>query len=98
MQERLIYTEPELTLEQLARLLGTSRHTLSAFLNDTLGCGYYSYLERFRVAHAVRLLRSCPGKSILEIAYDSGFGSKATFNRRFKAATGQPPSSLRQLC
>jgi AraC-like DNA-binding protein len=95
MAEDRLYTDPDLTLPDLADSLGQTRHRVSQCLNGYIGDSFYDYLARYRIRHAERLLREHPEQSILEVAFASGFSSKATFNRQFKEVTGRSPSSVR---
>ncbi len=87
------WREPELSATDLARRLGTNLNYLSRALNEGLGQNFAEFINRQRVAAACELLRG-PG-DILAIALAVGFGSKASFNRAFKAYAGMTPSAFR---
>lgn len=87
------WREPDLSLTELARRLGTNTHYLSRALNDGLGTSFSQFVNRLRVEEAKRRLRG--DGDILSIALDVGFGSKASFNRVFRAETGTTPSAWR---
>jgi len=93
MEARKIYLEPELTLTELAKKIGTNASQLSKVINGVYGKSFNDYVNEFRVQEAIRLLQTPAYRnfSLLAIAYDAGFNSKSTFNRAFKKVTGKNP-------
>ncbi|MDF2193231.1 helix-turn-helix domain-containing protein [Paraflavitalea sp. CAU 1676] len=95
MEKDKPYLEPELTIYALADALGSNRHHLSQVINERLGFSFFDFVNRYRVK-AVQEKLADPGArhmSIMGIAYDCGFNSKATFNASFKKMTGTTPSA-----
>lgn len=93
METQKIYLEPELTLTELAKKIGTNASLLSKVINGVYGKSFNDYVNEYRVEEAIRLSQT-PGYenfNLLAIAYDAGFNSKSTFNRAFKKATGKSP-------
>jgi AraC-like DNA-binding protein len=98
IQTEKSYLNPRLTLERFAALLRASPRHVSLAVNRCFEQNFQEYINRFRVEEAKRLLRDDGDqqRTILEIAQQSGFNSKATFNRIFKLSTGVTPSAYRQ--
>ncbi len=95
MEEAQPYLEPELTIYTLATELESNRHHLSQVINAQLGTSFFDFINSYRVK-AVQAKLADPALrklSILGIAYDCGFNSKATFNTSFKKHTGMTPSA-----
>ena len=92
------YLDPNLSLGSLAGQLGMTDKALSGLLNDTLGTSYTDYVNRLRVDEARRRLADPDNDhlTVLAVGLDAGFASKSTFNRVFKAETGETPSAFRQ--
>lgn len=88
------WREPELGLGELARRLGTNSNYLSRALNEGLGQSFSEFLNRQRIAEAQALLAG--DDDVLGIALRVGFGSKASFNRVFRAQVGCTPSDYRR--
>lgn len=90
------WREEALTLAVLARRLHTSPRTLSRALNEGLGQTFNEFVNRMRVDAVARELRDpAHRRDLLQVAFDAGFSSKASFNRAFKAYTGLTPSAFR---
>ncbi len=90
------YLEPELTLPDLARRLRTNPVVLSQVINAGAGQNFNDFVNAYRVNEFKRQVR-LPGKahlSLLGIALDCGFNSKATFNRAFRKFTGTSPKDF----
>ena len=96
MQEQAHYLEMDLTLGELAAAIGTTPRDLSEAINGEGGVSFYDFVNSYRVAAARQLLLDAPNEKILSVAYQSGFNSKSTFNKAFKAETGQSPSEFRK--
>jgi AraC-like DNA-binding protein len=66
-------------------------------LNERLKKSFYDFVNGYRVEEARRILRDPRrgDQKILTIAFDSGFASKAAFNRVFKRHTGMTPSEYK---
>lgn len=87
-----VYLDNELTLEGLAKKMRIPMHHLTQLFNVYLGENFNQYINRFRVDYACQLLLDNDGSlSIEQIAFNSGFNSKVSFNRHFKNITGQSP-------
>ncbi len=97
MDEHRPYLNEHLKLEDLAFAIGTPPHNLSELINKSYGCGFFEFVNRHRVDAAKKLLADNKhvDKKILAIAFESGFNTKATFNRVFKEYTGFTPSAYR---
>lgn len=88
------HLEPRLSIREVAARMGTNETYLSRTLNQGLGQSFNGFINTLRVDHAKNLLRK-GDRSVLNVAYDSGFNSKATFNRVFKDISGTTPSAFR---
>lgn len=96
MTEKRMFTDSMLTLPQLSEALGVTPHQLSELLNSRLNTGFRQYVNQRRVELAKRILAEDPDRTILDIAFDCGFGSKSPFNAAFVQATGKTPSEWRR--
>jgi AraC-like DNA-binding protein len=83
------------TLEGLAAEAGTSRSVLAERFTRYLGDPPLTYLARWRLQLASRLLETTR-KTIQQIATDVGYDSEASFNRAFKREFGNPPARYRK--
>jgi AraC-like DNA-binding protein len=91
------WRDPDLSLERLARHLGTNTAYLSRALNEGLRLSFNEAINRLRVADVCRRLdASDGGAEILDIAFAAGFSSKTSFNRVFKSQIGKTPSHYRE--
>ena len=100
MQERKPYLNPDLNLVDLAREMSYSRAQLSEVINSGFEKNFNDYVNEYRVDAFKDMLAQGRHKqlSLLGIAYECGFNSKATFNRVFKKFTHNSPSDyLRSL-
>jgi AraC-like DNA-binding protein len=93
------YRETGLTVGRLADRLGTPEHRLRKLINSGLGYrNFSSYINSHRVEDAKEILAD-PERArlqILQVALDLGYGSIASFNRAFREATGEAPTSFRR--
>lgn len=88
-----VYIEPELTLTELAKKMGTNASLLSKVINTRYGMSFNDLINKLRVEEAIRLIGETKYKNLnlLAVAFDAGFNSKSTFNRAFKKMTGKNP-------
>ncbi len=94
MRQQELHSDPELTLDRLADAVGLTPQQVSQALNQQLGLTFYRYVNQQRVAAAKRLLAETD-LNVLDAAMQAGFATKATFNKTFKAETGQTPTQFR---
>lgn len=89
------YLDNNLNLEQVTSQLNISRHWLSQVINDKLNTTFFDLINEYRVEEfKKRIINGDAQKfTVLGIALDCGFNSKASFNRVFKNQTGITPSS-----
>lgn len=93
LEEGKAYEDPELSLTQLAKALKTNSSVLSKVINQGFQLNFNDFINDYRVNALKQKLEAGEYKTqtLLGIAYDCGFNSKATFNRAFKKATGVTP-------
>jgi AraC-like DNA-binding protein len=90
------FLNPDLNLSELAKNLQMHRAELSEIINTGFGQNFNDFVNSFRVDFFKQKLSEGAHKqlSLLGIAYDSGFNSKATFNRVFKKLTNTSPTEF----
>lgn len=96
MTKDRIYLEPTLTLTDLSRKLGVNSTVLSYAINNGFGKNFNDFVNEFRISEVKEKLTNGDDSSLLNVAFDCGFNSKATFNRAFKKFTGISPKEFAQ--
>lgn len=93
IEEEKVYLNPELDLGLLAKMMGMHKNQLSALINEE-GQNFNSLINHYRIeAFKARINNpQYAHMSLLGLAFEVGFNSKATFHRVFKQETGQTPS------
>ena len=87
------WRDPGLSLGELARKIGTNSATLSRALAPH--GGFAAVVGATRSEAAAQRIAAGEGDDLLRLAMDCGFGSKASFNRAFRARFGTSPSAYR---
>jgi CheY-like chemotaxis protein len=84
----------DITREDVAAYVGVSEGYLSRTFQDELGLAPITYLNRYRVNQAKRLLRE-GAQTITEIAHAIGFPDSNYFSRVFRREVGVSPKQFR---
>lgn len=95
INQEKIYLVEGLRLPEFARLLRLNRTQFSELLNTRFGMTYPAYINQLRIDEAKRQLVAQPEKRIIDIAFDIGFGSKASFCSVFQSLAGLSASDYR---
>lgn len=90
------YRNSELSLAKLASSIGLSPHHLSEVLNQHAGKNFNHFINAYRVKEVCEKLNSSSSLKVLDIAIQSGFSSKSTFNTIFKKFMGVTPTQYRE--
>jgi transcriptional regulator GlxA family with amidase domain len=84
----------DVTPDRAASAVGLSPRQFSRLFREALGVTPKRFILETRLRHA-RFLVENSGRSITEIAYETGFADCAHFATAFKARFGAPPRDLR---
>lgn len=84
----------ELSLEQVSAAAGLNKCYFCRLFKKACGVGFSEYLNFVRVSKAEKMLRNTD-KTVLEIAFDSGFSSVSYFNSIFRKYKGCTPTACR---
>ena len=84
----------ELSLEQVAKSVNTSKFYFCKVFKKSTGINFTDYLSRVRIEKSKNLLLN-PNLRVSEIAFEVGFQSLTHFNRVFKKILGQSPTEYR---
>lgn len=97
LEKDKLHLNESLNLTEMANGVGITNKKLSELLNQHLDTNFYNLINEYRVKEVKERLKTVDsGKyTLLSIAYDSGFQSKASFNRIFKQKTGVSPVHYR---
>lgn len=89
LQEEKIMN-PRANATQVAKQLQSNPSFISMVVNRGFGLNFNDFINQFRIEAVKEMLKKGEHKkqTLLGIAYECGFNSKATFNRAFKKVTG----------
>lgn len=85
-----------LNLNTVSNRIRIPVHRLSAYFNEILGESFPSWLNRHRIERVCVLMCERPASSILELAFECGYRSKATFNAQFSRIMGMSPTQWKK--
>ena len=90
------FLNPQLALSDLSKDLGVNSAVLSYVINSGFDKNFNDFVNEFRINEVKSKLQSGEAErlTLLGIALESGFNSKATFNRAFKKFTGVVPKEF----
>lgn len=96
IQTDKLYQNPELSLTEVAKKLQTNTSIISKTINQGFTMNFNDFINNYRIEAVKTMLVNGDHKksTLLGIAYDCGFNSKATFNRAFKKNTGFSPKEF----
>lgn len=77
--EKELFLNPNLTLDETAKEMKTSKHLLSQYLNEKLGKSFTNFINEYRIEKAKELLQHKNNYTIEGLGYECGFNSKSTF-------------------
>ena len=90
-EESQLYLQYDISLPQLAQIIGTNRLYLSQHFS-TQGTTYNAYINGLRIQHFMNLYHEAVAThqpiSVQQMALQSGFRSYSTFNAAFKQSMG----------
>ena len=96
MSDERPYLDPSLTLTDLTRAVGVNSTVLSHLINKGFEKNFNDFINEYRINEVKSRLRATDDETMLAIALESGFNSKATFNRAFKKFTGRTPREFQE--
>ena len=97
MEKDRLFLQPDLNLQELALHLKSGAPQVSATINQVFQQNFNDYVNSLRIEEFIRLYKLQGDKyTLLSLAFDSGFNSKATFNRAFKKIKGSSPREFLQ--
>lgn len=89
------YLDPDLSIDDLSTQLIIKRHHLSQVINLSFNKNFFEFINSYRIEEFKKQAKDFNNDhlSILGIALNCGFNSKATFNSVFKKQEGVTPSA-----
>ena len=98
MEKSKPFTNPNLTLNELATKVKIQPHILSKVINQGFQKNFFDFINNYRIDEFKKRMEDNRYKNhtLISVAYDVGFNSKTAFNRSFKKITNQTPSEFYQ--
>lgn len=96
MKNERPYTDPDLKISDLAKMIDSTAHALSFLFNQYLKTSYYDYINGYRVAEFKRIVKELDTSkyTLTALSQKCGFSSRASFFRHFKNITGITPAEF----
>ncbi|MGV6830452.1 MAG: helix-turn-helix domain-containing protein [bacterium] len=98
MENDQLYKDPDLNLKKLADHLDAKSYMVTKSLNVVFEKKFNDFINEYRITELKSLLKDPKNKqfTLLSLAFEAGFNSKASFNRAVKKITGNSPSALKE--
>lgn len=94
-----VYLQSDITINELAKTLGTTRVVLSKIINTYFQKNFSSLLNEYRVKEAIKLLTDSKTKNykLEAIAQMCGYNNRQVFHSAFKKETSLTPLDFKEL-
>ena len=89
------HLDQDCDLDRIAAKFDISRSLLTRIFRANTGTSVVEYLNARRLEKAAVLL-TAQSRTIVQVAFESGFSNLSHFHRKFKAAYGLTPAAFRQ--
>ncbi|MEA4917647.1 AraC family transcriptional regulator [Proteiniphilum sp.] len=98
MEEKKLFTNPELRITDIALILGTNRTYISRIVNEEMETNFCDWINSYRIDYAVNIMNDPKQNhlSALQVSEISGFSSVSAFYRVFKEKQGISPGRYRE--
>lgn len=93
-EEDKVYLNKDLTLWDLSRIIGTNRTYISTIINTEFESNFSTFVNKYRVEYAKKLLKHNPVINNQDLADAAGFGSVVSMQRAFQTIEGK---SLKEI-
>ena len=99
MEQQQPYLDAEINLAKLSSLMKTKPELISEVLNSSLNQNFFDFINKYRIEEFKLKCLSEKNRnlSVIGIAYDCGFNSKAAFYRAFNKFEGISPTAYISL-
>ncbi len=93
-----LFTNPNLTVNELSASLGLHPRKVSQLINHYAGVNFNQLVNKYRIAESKKLLSDANFGNLTMhgIAKEAGFNSRSVFHLAFKAEVGQTPSDFKK--
>lgn len=97
MQDKELFKNPNLKMNDVAREIHVTPHQLSRVLNSNLSKNFTQFVNEYRINEACKMLVTESNLTVDAISFEVGFNSKSTFFSTFKKYKGMTPSAFQQF-
>lgn len=97
IEDEKLYLNPKLTINDISTRLDLNINYISKAINTVGNCNFFEFINRYRVNEFKKEVLNPVNANytLLAIAIQCGFNSKASFNRIFKNTTGITPAEYK---
>ncbi len=97
MEEDQLYKNPEITVALLSEAIETKPYLVTKSLTTVFNKKFSDYINELRFEELKRLIALPENEkfTLLSLAFEAGFNSKASFNRTVSKLTGKSPKHLK---
>ena len=85
------YLNPELSLTDVADALKVNRTYLSRVINHQFDVNFYTFVNNYRIDHAIMIISSLDKTKTANVSIESGFKTRSVFYSLFSKRTGLTP-------
>ena len=96
MDSRKAFLKSGITMDDLAKFLGTNRTYISSYFNTEKGITFRQWINILRIEEAKLIITDDSKITMTELASRLGYADTSTFFRQFKAKEGVQPSVWKQ--
>ena len=94
MEKERLYLNPDLKLQDVAKVVECNTGELSQALNMFMNIGFTDYVNKYRVDEFIKRIqdKSASRYTLVSLSEQCGFSSRTSFFRSFKKFKGMSPA------